>query len=844
MMRKLLSILILLIILRIFPANGYMSGFADSLRISDIKFYGIYPFFSTELLDRMSIYPGSVLDQDKIGLQKGYLEEYLKSKGYDSVKVDVDEEKVSDKLSIIKYTINKSSYMTIGEIKIKGNEFYSDIRLKKEMRTWWRSWLAGESGRIVPDELNNDLKTLAEFYRNNYFADVEINTEIITDSLKWNSDIVITIKEGPRYKIRITGNDFFSTGSLSEQTDMIKKGRRGSVSVRQIVRAVRQRYKEEGFGDVKIAWKDTLINEGEISENIVSMSINEGKRPLVTGISIEGNRSFGNNELSSYLNSVVRRWWRSKEYFQKDLWEDDPRNIKAFYNQNGFLSAKVKTNLNYSRTRDSISISVSIDEGIRTLIGDVKFEGTKDAIAEDFTGISGELSGKPYNSGMIAEKTAYIKGLLASKGYIYAQVKDRTSFSPDSTTADIKFTIDQKNIANTGSIFVTGNLKTKESTVKKLLTLKEGEPFSILSLSGGLRNLRNQKIFRSVSSFTPDMDTQKDTLDILVSVEEYPPYYFQASGGYESFTGPYISLLAGNKNLFGRNKELSLKTEASFIEQKVTAAFTEPVLFSPNLSGTLSAYWSREDNKDLDYESRTTGLTAGVNIRWESRLQSIIQANVVHKQLFEKNVAGTDSNTVKNSGSIKMIQIWDGRDSFMVPRRGIYANLETEFSSGIDNNEDDFIRYKLDLKYFFTPYGPVTFAFNGKLNFLQMTNPSAEPSVDQLFYLGGSSTVRGISDNSYLEDDAGDPAGGKLSALLTFEPRFEFRKNWELPLFLDTGLLSETTVAKGETVRSTAGTGLRYITPIGAMGILWGFPLDVKDGWKDGVFHFSIGYTF
>lgn len=844
MIRNTASILVLLIITSIFPANGEMSLLADSPRISDIEFYGIYPFFSTELLDRMSIYPGSVIDEGRIALQKEYLEEYMKSKGYDSVRVDVKEEKVSEKLSIIKYTINKTGYRKTGEIKIRGNKYYSDIRLKKEMRTWWRSWLTGEAGRIVPDELKNDLKTLGEFYRNNHFADIEINSEIIGDSLKGTSDIIVSIKEGPKYDIKLTGNDFFSSGSLSEQTDMIKKGRSGSVSVRQIVRAVRQRYKQDGFSEVKVSWTDTLITDGKIPENKVIINVNEGVRPLVAEIAFDGNLSFGDTELASYLNSVVRRWWRSKEYFQKELWEDDARNITAFYNQNGFLSAKVKTDLKYNRTKDSLRIGVSIVEGSRTMIGEVKFEGTYDAIAEDFTGISGELSGKPYNSGMIAEKTAYIKGLLASKGYIYAQVKDRTSFSPDSTTADIKFTIDQKNIANTGSIFVTGNLKTKESTVKKLLTLKEGEPFSILSLSGGLRNLRNQKIFRSVSSFTPDMDTQKDTLDILVSVEEYPPYYFQTSGGYESFTGPYISLLAGNKNLFGRNKELSLRTEASFVEQKVTVAFTEPVLFSPNLSGTVSAYWARVDNTDLDYESRTTGLTAGVNLRWESRLQSIVQTSIRHDELFEKSVAGDDSNTVKNSGSIKLIQLWDGRDSFMIPKKGIFANFETEFSTGIDNNEDDFIKYALDLKYFFTPYGPVTFAFNGKLNWLQMTTPSSEPSVDNLFYLGGSSTIRGIGNNLFLEDENGDPVGGKLSALFTFEPRFEFRKNWELPLFADAGLLSETTSGAGETFRSTVGTGLRYITPIGAMGLLWGFQTDIKDGWKEGVFHFSIGYTF
>jgi len=38
--------------------------------------------------------------------------------------------------------------------------------------------------------------------------------------------------------------------------------------------------------------------------------------------------------------------------------------------------------------------------------------------------------------------------------------------------------------------------------------------------------------------------------------------------------------------------------------------------------------------------------------------------------------------------------------------------------------------------------------------------------------------------------------------------------------------------------------GLRYITPIGAMGFLYGMKLDPEDGESPKRLHFSIGYTF
>jgi outer membrane protein insertion porin family len=44
--------------------------------------------------------------------------------------------------------------------------------------------------------------------------------------------------------------------------------------------------------------------------------------------------------------------------------------------------------------------------------------------------------------------------------------------------------------------------------------------------------------------------------------------------------------------------------------------------------------------------------------------------------------------------------------------------------------------------------------------------------------------------------------------------------------------------------RSSVGLGLRYITPIGPMGLLYGHKLNRKDGESAGRVHFSIMYTF
>ena len=81
----------------------------------------------------------------------------------------------------------------------------------------------------------------------------------------------------------------------------------------------------------------------------------------------------------------------------------------------------------------------------------------------------------------------------------------------------------------------------------------------------------------------------------------------------------------------------------------------------------------------------------------------------------------------------------------------------------------------------------------------------------------------------------------------SLEARYALTPSWELTLFLDTGTVQQALPGDDEgddEWQWTAGLGLRYITPIGPIGLLYGHKLDSRPGESVGQFHFSIGYTF
>ncbi len=79
----------------------------------------------------------------------------------------------------------------------------------------------------------------------------------------------------------------------------------------------------------------------------------------------------------------------------------------------------------------------------------------------------------------------------------------------------------------------------------------------------------------------------------------------------------------------------------------------------------------------------------------------------------------------------------------------------------------------------------------------------------------------------------------------SLEARIDLGANWELTTFFDVGSVQDALVDAGaDRFRSSVGFGLRYITPIGPIGFLYGHKLNRDAGESSGRFHLSIGYSF
>ncbi|MDA0713327.1 MAG: BamA/TamA family outer membrane protein, partial [bacterium] len=157
----------------------------------------------------------------------------------------------------------------------------------------------------------------------------------------------------------------------------------------------------------------------------------------------------------------------------------------------------------------------------------------------------------------------------------------------------------------------------------------------------------------------------------------------------------------------------------------------------------------------------------------------------------------------------------------------------------------------------FTPIGPYfTWVMNTKVGNITNFFYDGYVPLFKRFYLGGTNTVRGFSEDQILPSDNISinnkvyiSLGGNFFALMRNEIRFPLSQNLDGGVFVDVGeLLDNPKNFSLLSLSSSCGFGIRYNTPIGPLLFDLAFRLfagkqNLSLNIIDRVgFHFSIGY--
>lgn len=552
------------------------------------------------------------------------------------------------------------------------------------------------------------------------------------------------------------------------------------------------------------------------------------------------NDSISSNELNSILYSG-----------QGDIYShfSHSENIKAIiehYRQKGFFNTKIK-NHSDSTTSSGIILTYTIEECPRSYINSITVFGPDINIDMSMFREYRILPGKPmdqYNLSMVLYSLA---SKYINKGYYNTEIYDSLiQDTSDFLLYDIVIDIDEGEKIFIQAIEIQGNENVRSKLIYREIEFKAGDIFYPALMDITKSRLYYMNLFSYVSIRPLFSKVYKDSVKIIIKVEESKPSYIMTGIGYQSDNKVSLNLSWGNNNLFGNAQKI-----------KITGSYLFDFKGNYSLVGKTSYYEPYFLNSGFIVGLEISGEKLGGSERSASSAEilgifgrKISKFGTVYLG-YKYHLAWIDTSFSEQrfaesyTNSMILTYEYDSRDTPFAPTRGFYQKFGFEYAGGYLKGDNDFYRYSWNWARIRNPEGLGGYLY---LN-AYYTNPYGknkynEISPDQKLHLGGVNSLRGYREKSIGDlDEIGIHSG---NILCNFMSEVHYRFNFiSLGIFLDGGGLwnNDEEISLNTNTGLGIGLGFSFQTPAGPIRLEYGHSLSDPYS-NNGILHFALGYPF
>ncbi len=636
--------------------------------------------------------------------------------------------------------------------------------------------------------------------------------------------LLLPIATGPRLRFGFEGARILDEAELTRALAYTGEEPLDDSMVHTLAQRLADRYRRYGYADIKVNVRERQIAESELE---LVFTLFEGEPLRVASVRFSGSRFFTEAALYKAARAVLREEFLERQedeevpgdssvvtgaapiarhsrppvvpeqVYYEPAWRAALGNLIGLYRGKGFLSASIAlAELSRDERRHEVRLHFRVDEGVRTFVKEVLLEGWPEEHPRPALGLL--APGEPFVLERVEEARVTLERALAEFGYLYAVVVERVEFSPDRTLGSVEFSMLPGPRVRIGRILVEGNVKTKESTIRAALGLREGEVVGSTALAESQRNLVRLEIFRSVSVTLGAPELSEETKDLFVTVEERVPSSLIVGGGFSLIDGPRAFAEYSRANLFGRalsmtarakvnyfNWSLPVLSDPQFESEGIDAlgrhlllSFQYPrvIALLPDEVGLRLDLLHERVNRPAYGFDRTAAILGGellVTRSLTTSLQYEIETDYVDKSRYNEGttLTRTDEERLRfDKGRIDMHSIrpsatLDLRDDPANPSRGTMMSVTTELVqslggrvTGPDGAPEEpfslFIKASAQLNGYVPLWRRVVLALSlkgGRVFPLESTSRTVPP---KRFFLGGASSMRGFLDDAMIPEDS------------------------------------------------------------------------------------------
>ncbi|MDC0134366.1 outer membrane protein assembly factor BamA, partial [Porticoccaceae bacterium] len=308
-------------------------------------------------------------------------------------------------------------------------------------------------------------------FRTGYFSDVVMARE--------NSILVIGLAERPAVtEINLEGNKAIETDQLLDA--LRDNGLAEGQIFRQVIlegmtQELQRQYVSQGRYGALVKTEVKTLPRNRVAVNI---DIEEGDVAKIRHINIVGNTDFSESELLDTFEQNTTGWlsWiSSNDKYSREKLSGDLETLETWYLDRGYLKFAVdSTQVSISPDKESVFITINIDEGDVYTIGGIELSGELKIPETQARALIIMKEGMTFSQTLMTTSSEYITRRLGNEGYTFAEVAGYPEVDEEEKTATITFVVTPGMRAYVRRVEFRGNTKTADDVLRREMRQMEG----------------------------------------------------------------------------------------------------------------------------------------------------------------------------------------------------------------------------------------------------------------------------------------------------------------------------------------------------------------------------------
>jgi len=621
---------------------------------------------------------------------------------------------------------------------------------------------------------------------------------------------------------------------------------------------IKRQYLSRSLYGAEVVTTVTPIERNRVN---VTFTMTEGVAARIRDVRIAGNTVFSQGELLDLFELTPSGWftWYSKsDRYSRTKLNADLEKLRAHYVNRGYLEFAIEsTQVTISPDKQTISIAISVREGQPYTVTAVKLEGDYLGKDDEFRALVVMRPGQPYRGDAVAETSRRFGELFGLYGYAFARVDSRPEIDRATGQVAVVLSAEPQRRVYVRRIDVAGNTRTRDEVIRREFRQLEAAWYD-----GGRIKLSKERVerlgyFKDVEVETNEVAGAPDQVDLVVTVTEKPTGNLIIGAGYSNAEKFTFTASVKQDNAFGSGNYLGIEVNTSRNNRTLVLTSVDPYFTVDGISRSIDLFYrtSRPFNSLGDeYDLKTPGGAVRFGVPFSEYDTVFLGVG------FERTEIGTSAGIPLSylnyrvlygdkSNAFPLTLGWarDARDSVLVPTAGRYqrVNLEASLFGDVKYTRTN-VQYQ---EYWPLPWR-LSLGVNAELGYGKGLGGNPFP-VFKNFYGGGLGTVRAFEQGSLgVVDPTGAYVGGSKRFNLNTELYFPVPgtgndRSLRIFAFGDVGnVWRDGEKITADSLRSSVGLGLSWISPVGPLKLSWGKPLQVQRNDRIQRFQFQIGTAF